>query len=142
MVGQLSNPTGKLIPENEYIPFTIAKPNGKGQFKTTQNAHVHYANVDSGAQVNCAYSDLLRAFPALRRYFREEKASVVGIGGTANVLGVLENVPLHLGVGPVNPRALVRVDFRVIEGRGYSLILGRQFLLHVRGLIDLHNHKL
>ena len=67
---------------------------------------------------------------------------VMGIGGTATVMGVLEDVPVHVGTGPVHPPAIVRVDFRVLSGKGYSLILGRQFLMSVRGVIDLHAHTL
>ena len=48
----------------------------------------------------------------------------MGIGGTTTVMGVLEDVPVHVGTGPVHPPAIVCVDFRVLCGRGYSLILG------------------
>ena len=37
------------IPENEYLAFTIAKANGKGGFKATQQPYIHFANVDTGA---------------------------------------------------------------------------------------------
>ena len=71
-VSSLKGVRDKAVPENEYMPFTIAKPDGRGKFKATQGQHIHYANVDSGAQVSCVTSTVLDAFPGLRRYFREE----------------------------------------------------------------------
>ena len=37
------------LPENDYVPFTIAKRAANGSFKATQQDHVHYADVDTGA---------------------------------------------------------------------------------------------
>ena len=50
---------------------------------------------------------------------------VMGIGGTAAMMGVLEDVPVHIGTSSVHPPAIVRVDFHVLCGKEYSLILGR-----------------
>ena len=115
----------RAVPENEYMPFTIAKPNRGGKFKATQGQNIHYTNVDSGAQVLCITSAVLDAFPGLRHYFRKEQAMVVGIGSTETVMGVLEDVPVHVGTGPVHPPAIVHVDFCMLCGTGYSLILSR-----------------
>ena len=71
-VSSLGAVRDRAVPENEYMPFTIAKPDGRGKFKATQGQHIHYANVDSGAQVSCVTSTVLDAFPGLRHYFREE----------------------------------------------------------------------
>ena len=123
-VSSLGAVRDRAVPENEHMPFTIAKPDGCGKFKATQGQHIHYANIDSGAQVSCITSAVLDEFPGLCRYFREEQAMVMGIGGTVTVMGVLEDVPVHVGTGPVHPPAIVRVDFHVFCGKGYSLILG------------------
>lgn len=57
------------VPENDYIPFTFAKKNSKGSYHALQSRYVHYANVDSGAQVCCVTSALLLAFPQLNQFF-------------------------------------------------------------------------
>ena len=85
------------IPENEYLAFTIVKSNGKGGYKQTQSAHVYYANVDTGVQVSCVTTALLRAFPKLDRYFVAGCKGLVGIGGAVKSVGMLEKVPVHLG---------------------------------------------
>ena len=39
----------EVVPENEYLALTIAKHDGKGGYKPTQQPYVHYANIDTGA---------------------------------------------------------------------------------------------
>ena len=68
-------------PENEYLAFTIAKVDGRGGYKATQSKHVHFANVDTGAQVSCVTTALLLAFPLLQRYFVAGEKGLMGIGG-------------------------------------------------------------
>ena len=97
------------------MPFTIAKVDASGRYRAEQQTHVHYANVDTGAQVSCVSSALLHAFPRLRGYYRASEAGVVGIGGPARTLGRLHNVPLHIGTGPVEPAAVVRTSFFVLD---------------------------
>ena len=67
---------------------------------------------------------------------------MVGIYGTTVVQGILQDMPVHVGTGPVHPAAIVHVDFRVLGSKGYSLILGHQFLMQVRGVLDLRAHQL
>ena len=55
LVAQVSSGTCCTVPENDYVPFTIAMCDGHGGWKAMQSVHVHYANVDTGA--------LLKAFP-------------------------------------------------------------------------------
>ena len=63
---------------------------------------------------------------------------MVGIGGAARTLGQLREVPVHIGTGPVDPTAVVTTTFYVIDSdRTYSLILGREFLAAVKGLVDV-----
>ena len=52
-------------------------------------------------------------------------------------------MPLHVGSGPVDPRAIVRTTFYVLDiSDVYSLILGREFLSAVKGLVDVAHHRL
>ena len=48
-VAQVVRTTRGKPPENDYLPYTIAKHGSDGRIKATQNVHVHYGNVDTGA---------------------------------------------------------------------------------------------
>ena len=79
----------------------------------------------------------------LRTYFVAEEAGVIGIGGPMWTLGLLRNVPLHVGSGPVNPQAVVFTTFYVLAvDDAYSRILGREFLKTVQGLVDVPCNRL
>lgn len=91
--------------------------------------------------MQCIYSDVLLAFPDLYRFFEKKESTVYGVGDkVTKVLGMLVNVPLHLGAGVVAPSAIVHTTFRVLDAKGYNIILGRQFLSSVKGVIDLPRH--
>ena len=62
-VAQVGSGAQSAVPENDYVPFTIAKCDGQGGWKAMQSVHVDYTNVDTGAQVCCTMMDLLKAFP-------------------------------------------------------------------------------
>ena len=68
-VAQVGSSTRSTAPENNYVPFTIAKCDGQGGWKAKQSVHVHYANVDTGAQVCCTMMALLNAFLHLAKYY-------------------------------------------------------------------------
>ena len=58
-------------------------------------------------------------------------------------VGLLQDIPIHVGEGPVNPRAVVPTTFYVLDvDNVYSLILGREFLSAVHGLVDVPHHRL
>ena len=104
---------------------------------------MHYGNVDTGAQVNCATYALFLAFPVLAKYYHAQEAGVVSIGGPMRTVGFLQDVPVHVGDGPVDPRTVVRTTFYVLDVNNvYSLILGRKFLNAVHGLVDVTHHRL
>ena len=68
---------------------------------------------------------------------------LVGISGPVTALGMLVNAPVHMGTGPVVPRAVVRTMFYVLPNdTHYALIFGRTFLHGLEGLIDLKHHRL
>ena len=48
-VAQEVRTTRGKLPENDYLPFSIAKCESVGRIKAMQNVHVHYGNVDTGA---------------------------------------------------------------------------------------------
>ena len=48
-VAQVAGTTRSKPPENDYLPFTIAKHGPDGRIKAMQNVHIHYGNVDTGA---------------------------------------------------------------------------------------------
>ena len=48
-VPQVAGTTRGKPPENDYLPFTIAKHGLDSRIKATQNVHVQYGNVDTGA---------------------------------------------------------------------------------------------
>ena len=75
-------------------------------------------------------------------YQADEGGGIVGIGGAVTVVGMLHNVPLHVGSGPVDPQAVVRTTFYVLDGDSYIMILGREFLAAVHGLVDVKHHRL
>ena len=59
------------------------------------------------------------------------------------IVGLLQDVPIHVGEGPVNPRAVVPTTFYVLDmDNVYSLILGQEFLRAVHGLVDAPHHRL
>ena len=68
-VAKVDSGTRSAMPENDYVPFTIAKCDGQGGWMAMQSVHVHYANVDIGAQVCCTMMALLKAFPCLAKYY-------------------------------------------------------------------------
>ena len=60
-----------------------------------------------------------------------------------HTMGLLQDVPIRVGEGPVNPRAVVPTTFYVLDvDNVYSLILGREFLSAVYGLVDVPHHRL
>ena len=68
---------------------------------------------------------------------------LVGISGPVTALGMLVNAPVHMGTGPVVPKAVVHTMFYVLPNdTHYALILGRTFLHGLEGLIDLKHHCL
>ena len=68
---------------------------------------------------------------------------MVGIGGAARTLGQLRKVPVHIGTGSVNPDAVVTTTFYVLDSdHQYSLILGREFLAAVQGVVNVPCHLL
>ena len=66
----------------------------------------------------------------------------MGTGGAVTVVGLLIDVPLHAGPGPVDPHAIVQTIFYVLEGDKYMMILGHEFLATVHGLVDITHHQL
>ena len=104
---------------------------------------MHYGNIDTDAQVNCATYALLLAFPTLAKYYHAQEAGVVGIGGSMCTVGFLQDVPVHVGDGLVDPRAVVRTMFYVLDvDNMYSLLLGHKFLNALHGLVDVTHHRL
>ena len=58
-------------------------------------------------------------------------------------VGLLQDVSIHVGEGPVNPRAAVPTTFYVLDvDNVYPLIFGREFLRAVYGLVDVPHHRL
>jgi len=57
------------------------------------------------------------------------------------VVGLLQDVPIHLGSGPVDPANVVLTTFHVLEAPGYHFILGRQFFSRVSGMVDIGGHR-
>ena len=56
---------------------------------------------------------------------------------------MLVGVPVHIGMGPVDPKAVVRTTFYVLSNdTHYALIFGRTFLHDIEGLLDLKHHRL
>ena len=66
----------------------------------------------------------------------------MGIGGAVTVVGLLVDVPLHVGPGPVDPRAFVQTTYYVLEGDKYMMILGHEFLTTIHGLVGVTHHQL
>ena len=66
----------------------------------------------------------------------------MGIGGTVTVVGLLVDVLPHVEPGPIDPRAVVQTTFYILEGDKYMMILGREFLTTVHGLVDVTHHWL
>ena len=132
------------VPELQFVPFQIARTRPGGGYYSTPGRYTHYANVDSGAQVCCAYEGVLQAFPDLRCFFRDAPSTVLGVGGHATrVLGLLVDVPLVLGpAGRVDGAQVLLATFRVLSAPGYHLILGRQFLCAASGVLDLGRDEL
>ena len=58
------------------------------------------------------------------------------------VVGLLVNVPLHMGPGPIDPCEVVQTTFYVLEGDKYMMILGCKFLATIHGLVDVTLHRL
>ena len=86
---------------------------------------------------------LIWEFPCLAKYYQADQGGgIVGIGGAVSIVGLLSNVPLHVGPGPVDPCAVVRTTFYVLDGDKYMLILGHEFLAAVQGLVDILHHRL
>ncbi len=86
---------------------------------------------------------MLTAFPDLARFFVPKESQVFGVcNARQRVVGLLEDVPLHLGAGPVDPKDVVRTTFWVLDNPGYHFILGRQFFAKVRGVVDVGGHTL
>ena len=58
-------------------------------------------------------------------------------------MGLLQDVLINVGEGPVNQRAVVPTTFYVLDvDNVYSLILGQEFLSAVHGLVDVPLHRL
>ena len=58
-------------------------------------------------------------------------------------VGLLQDVPIHVGEGPVSPPAVMPTTFYVLDvDNVYSLILGQEFLSAVHGLVDVPHHRL
>ena len=76
-------------------------------------------------------------------YFQPGKQGSVGIVGPVSSPGMLVGVPIHVGTGPVNPKAVVGTTFYVLNNdTHYALIFGRTFLHDIEGLLDLKHHRL
>ena len=58
------------------------------------------------------------------------------------MVGLLVDIPLHVGSGPIDPRAVVQTTFYILKGDKYMMILGREFLATVHGLVDVTHHRL
>ena len=68
---------------------------------------------------------------------------LVGISGPVTALGMLVNALVHMGTGPVVPKAVVRTMFYVLPNdTHYALIFGCTFLHDLEGLIVLKHHCL
>ena len=66
----------------------------------------------------------------------------MGIGGAVTMVRLLVDVPLHVGPGPIDSRAVVQTTFYVLEGDKYMMIFGREFPTIVHGLVDITHHRL
>ena len=56
---------------------------------------------------------------------------------------MLVRMPVYVGMGPINPKAVVRTTFYVLSNDAhYALIFGRTFLHDIKGLLDLKHHRL
>ena len=103
---------------------------------------MHYANVDTGAQV-CTTMALLKAFPRLSKYYKPDQGGgIVGIGRAVTMVGLLVDVLLHVGPGPIDPRAVVQTTFCILEGDKCMMIFVHEFLTTVHGLVDVTHHRL
>ena len=71
-VAQVGSGTQCAVPVSDYVPFTIAKCDGQGGWKAMQSAHMHYSNMDTGAQVCCTTMPLLKAFPRLSKHCKPD----------------------------------------------------------------------
>ena len=56
---------------------------------------------------------------------------------------MIVGVSVHVGTGPVDPKAVVHTTFYVLSNdTHYALIFGCTFLHDIEGLLDLKNHRL
>ena len=59
-----------------------------------------------------------------------------------SMVGLLVSIPLHVGLGPIDPRAVVQATFYILDRDKYMMILGCEFLLAVGGLVDITHNRL
>ena len=114
-----------------FAPFTVPQTGSDGKLERSTTPTVHWGNVDTGAQVNIAYSGVLTAFPDLAQYKQAFNTTVQGVGNrTTQVLCKLVNVPVSLGHDQV-PGSCIRTTFYVLECPTYHFILGLTLLAKV-----------
>lgn len=85
-------------PENLFAPFTLPPCNQTGKPQRVGKPRVHWAHVDSGAQVCVVHKGVVDTFPELRAYHREFTHSVQGVGNAVvPIVGKLVQVPVSVG---------------------------------------------
>lgn len=85
--------------ENLFIPFLFVEKAAVGTgFVKQSNPPIHFAMVDTGAQVGCIHSCMLDLYPTLNRYFIPQKEVLKGVGSIiCEVEGSLHRLPICLG---------------------------------------------
>ncbi len=124
------------------MPFTFPKPTVHGGFERVSTPSVHWGMVDCGAMVGCMHHCLLGLYPPLKQYYIAKPEKIGGVGGiSCEVLGELHNVPVCLGTVQ-DSGGLFYANFKVVVGKGYSILFGLDFLETIDGHVRIKDKEL